>query len=194
MSPDRERNLVELVTSDGAPTGTATVLDAHTAPGVRHRAFSVVLLDPAGRTLLQQRAAGKTRFPLRWANSCCGHPLPGEAVTVAATRRVQQELGVQVDGLDEIGVYQYRADDPTSGLVECEYDHVIVGRVDAALPLAPDPGEVAAVQWTDARALARELTDGATTFATLAERSQSALFAPWLPGVIRLAIGFSPPV
>jgi isopentenyl-diphosphate delta-isomerase len=194
VSQNRERNLVELVTSDGAPEGIATVLDAHTAPGARHRAFSVVLLDPAGRTLLQQRAAGKTRFPLRWANACCGHPLPGEAVTVAATRRVQQELGVQVDDLDEVGVYQYRADDPTTGLVECEYDHVIVGRVDAALPLAPDPAEVAAVQWTDAHALARELTGGAPSLATLAERDQSSRFAPWLSGVIRLAIGFSPPV
>ena len=192
MTADRERNLVELVNSDGAPTGTATVLEAHTAPGARHRAFSVVLLDPTGRTLLQQRAAGKIRFPLRWANACCGHPLPGEAVTVAATRRVQQELGVHVDGLEEVGVYQYRANDPTSGLVECEYDHVLVGRIEPTLPLAPDPEEVSAVQW----ARPDELTqlNGAPGFATLAERNQSALYAPWLSGVIRLAIGFSPPV
>ena len=47
-----------------------------------------------GRTLLQQRAAAKTRFPLRWANACCGHPAPGEAVTVAAARRLGEELGV----------------------------------------------------------------------------------------------------
>jgi isopentenyl-diphosphate delta-isomerase len=176
VSPDRERNLVELVTSDGAPTGTATVLDAHTAPGVRHRAFSVVLLDPAGRTLLQQRAAGKTRFPLRWANACCGHPLPGEAVAAAATRRVRQELGVQIDDLEEVGVYLYRADDPATGRVEHEYDHVLVGRIPATLPLAPDPGEVAAVRWADEHDLAA--VDG----------------APWLGGVLHLAIGFSPPV
>jgi isopentenyl-diphosphate delta-isomerase len=175
VSQDRERELVELVNRDGAAVGTATVLDAHTKPGVRHRAFSVVLLDSTGRTLLQQRAAGKTRFPLRWANACCGHPRPGEAVTVAATRRVRQELGVQVNDLDEVGVYNYRADDPVTGLVEYEYDHVLVARVRATLSVAPDPDEVAAVRWADARELAR--LDGAPEF------------APWFGGVLRLAIG-----
>ena len=182
MNQDREHNLVELVTSDGAPAGTATVLDAHTPPGARHRAFSVVLLDPAGRTLLQQRAASKTRFPLRWANACCGHPSPGEAVAMAAARRVRQELGVRVDELDEVGVYQYRADDPVSGLVEHEYDHVLVARVPTSLPMSPDPAEVAAIKWTDAHVLARELANGAPDC------------APWLAGVMWLAIGFSPTV
>jgi isopentenyl-diphosphate Delta-isomerase len=181
VKPDRERDLVELVARDGAPVGTATVLDAHTRPGARHRAFSVVLLDAAGRTLLQQRAAVKKRFPLRWANACCGHPLPGEVVTAAATRRVRQELGVHLNGLDEVGVYLYRADDPQTGLVEHEYDHVLVARVPASLPVAPDPDEVAAIRWADAGALAGDLADA------------GAEFAPWLVGVLRLAIGFSPP-
>ncbi len=51
-------------------------------------------VDAAGRVLLQQRAAVKTRFPLRWANSCCGHPAPGEALAVAANRRLREELGI----------------------------------------------------------------------------------------------------
>jgi isopentenyl-diphosphate delta-isomerase len=185
VTRDRERELVELVDGAGAPVGAATVLDAHSSPGALHRAFSVVLLDAAGRTLLQQRAAAKTRFPLRWANACCGHPAPGEAVADAATRRVQQELGVPVEGLEELGVYLYRADDPTSGRVEHEYDHVLVARVPANLPVAPDPQEVAAVRWTDVRALAHELghpVDGPPEY------------APWLGGVIRLAIGLPPPV
>ena len=49
-----------------------------------HRAFSVLLFDDDGRTLLQQRAAVKSRFPSRWANTCCGHPGPGEPVVEAA--------------------------------------------------------------------------------------------------------------
>jgi isopentenyl-diphosphate delta-isomerase len=182
MNPGRELDLVELVSDDGAPHGAATVLDAHTAPGTLHRAFSVVLLDAAGRTLLQQRAAAKTRFPLRWANACCGHPFPGEQITVAATRRLDQELGVRMNGLAEAGVYRYVATDPETGRVEHEYDHVLVGRVPADLPVAPDPAEVSAVRWTDARSLAGALVDGAPEY------------APWLHGVLRLAIGFSTPV
>ena len=65
-------------TPTGRPIGSATVDEAHQAPGQLHRAFSVFLRDADGRVLLQQRAAAKTRFPLRWANTCCGHPAPGE--------------------------------------------------------------------------------------------------------------------
>lgn len=62
---------VELVDPAGRPVGSATVTRAHAPPGRLHRAFSVLLLAPdRHRLLLQQRAAGKTRFPLRWANAC----------------------------------------------------------------------------------------------------------------------------
>jgi isopentenyl-diphosphate delta-isomerase len=92
----RESHVVELVDLSGRAIGAASVADAHRAPGQLHRAFSVFLRDPGnGRVLLQQRASVKTRFPLRWANSCCGHPLPGEDVTVAAQRRLAEELGIR---------------------------------------------------------------------------------------------------
>src|SRR5262245_49802763 len=53
----RERDLVELVDTSGGAVGTTTVAEAHAAPGQLHRAFSVLLFDPDGRTLLQQRAS-----------------------------------------------------------------------------------------------------------------------------------------
>ncbi|HEY0002315.1 MAG TPA: isopentenyl-diphosphate Delta-isomerase, partial [Actinoplanes sp.] len=104
----REAHLVELVDAAGCTAGSATVDEAHQAPGLLHRAFSVFLRDPAGRVLLQQRSAIKTRFPLRWANTCCGHPAPGEEVAVAADRRLSEELGISGVVLKEVGVYTYR--------------------------------------------------------------------------------------
>ena len=86
----RESQLVELVDADGAATGPCAVAEAHTAPGRLHRAFSVMLLDDLGRVLIQQRAAVKTRFALRWANACCGHPAPGQAARAAAHRLVEE--------------------------------------------------------------------------------------------------------
>src|ERR1700740_2044344 len=91
---NREQLLVELVDRAGRAFGTSTVREAHTAPGRLHRAFSVLLYDPAGRMLLQQRAAVKTRFALRWSNACCGHPAPGEDLAAAATTRLAEELGI----------------------------------------------------------------------------------------------------
>ncbi|MFI7547269.1 isopentenyl-diphosphate Delta-isomerase [Actinoplanes sp. NPDC049599] len=171
MTTSREAHLVELVDTDGTPAGAATVGDAHRAPGQLHRAFSVFLRDPAGRVLLQQRAAVKTRFPLRWANTCCGHPLPGETPAAAANRRLVEEIGVGDVELTEAGVYSYYAEDPTTGLVEYEYDHVLLGEVAADARLLVDPDEVADVRWVSVD----ELNAGL--------REDLRSYAPWLPGV-----------
>ena len=171
---DREQLPVELVDRAGRPLGTCTVLKAHTAPGRLHRAFSVVLYDPAGRVLLQQRAAAKTRFARRWSNACCGHPAPGQDVAAAAMARLTAELGVtaaQLTPLTEAGVYRYRADDAATKYVEYEWDHVfraiLIGGVTAA-----DPGEVSEVRWVSPGPLAAEIA------------AQPDDFTPWLAGVL----------
>ena len=169
----REASLVELVDATGAPAGSATVAEAHAAPGLLHRAFSVVLVDAGNQLLLQQRAAVKTRFPLRWANACCGHPAPGEDPVAAASRRLSEELGIDPVALHPVGVYVYRALDPVTERVEHEYDHVLVGRVGGS-PQRPDPAEVAAVRWISAGELAHEIA------------IQPWSYAPWLAGVVSL--------
>ena len=171
-----EVDLVELVAADGSPVGSSTVVDAHTAPGRLHRAFSVLLFDPSQRTLLQRRARVKTRFPLIWANSCCGHPRPGESAVLAGRRRLTEELGVHDVDLTEVGVHVYAAADPETGRVEREYDHVLIGRVEAGLALAPDPDEVAATRWEPATELLAHLTSADTIG-----------YAPWLAGVLAIA-------
>jgi isopentenyl-diphosphate delta-isomerase len=167
----REEHLVELVDADGVPMGSATVDEAHRAPGRLHRAFSVFLRDPHGRVLLQQRAAAKTRFPLRWANTCCGHPQPGEDVTVAARRRLLEEIGISEVDLTEVGRYSYYAEDPTTGRVEYEFDHVLLGDAPAGRPPLPDPDEVADLRWVEVAALRRAIA------------AEPRSYAPWLAGV-----------
>lgn len=169
----REQDLVELVDASGRAIGATTVAEAHQPPGRLHRALSVLLIDPAGRLLLQQRAAVKTRFPLLWANTCCGHLAPGEVVVTAAERRLADEIGLRSVPLTEIGVYAYHALDPRTGLVEHEYDHVLLGHVPTNPSLRPDPAEVAAVRWISPR----DLSDA------LAADPHS--YAPWLAGVAR---------
>jgi isopentenyl-diphosphate Delta-isomerase len=172
MPQSREGHLVELVDDAGHPVGEATVASAHQPPGQLHRAFSVLLVAPDGRVLLQRRAAEKTRFPLRWANSCCGHPRPGEALVEAANRRLSEELGTGPVPLGEIGVYVYRAEDPVTGRVEVEYDHVLRGEFQPDGQLRPEPAEVAELRWVDPTQLAEVL-----------EREPDA-YAPWLGGVL----------
>ena len=170
----REAHLVELVDAAGVHTGQSTVDEAHREPGLLHRAFSVLLLDPAGQVLLQRRAAVKTRFPLRWANACCGHPTPGQPVAEAAARRLAEELSVTGVELVPVGVHVYTAADPATGRVEREYDHVLVGRVATDLTMAPDPAEVAEVRWVPPAELGTDLA------------ARPDAYAPWLAGVLAL--------
>ncbi|MEV6691110.1 isopentenyl-diphosphate Delta-isomerase [Micromonospora sp. NPDC051196] len=172
MSPSRESHLVELVDETGQPVGSTTVAEAHQPPGRLHRAFSVLLVAPDGRVLLQRRAATKTRFPLRWANSCCGHPQPGETLSEAANRRLDEELGVGPVPLTEVGVHIYRAEDPTTGRIEVEYDHVLRGEFRPDAQLHPESSEVAELRWADPVTLAAQLID------------EPESYAPWLGGVL----------
>jgi isopentenyl-diphosphate delta-isomerase len=172
MTTAREEHLVELVDDGGSVLGETTVAAAHQPPGQLHRAFSVLLVDPSGRVLLQQRATVKTRFPLRWANSCCGHPEPGQSLRTAANRRLMEELGVGPVELTEVGVYQYFAEDPATGRVEFEYDHVLRADFVPDHPVLPDPAEVADLRWVDPDELRADLA------------ANPDRYAPWLVGVI----------
>jgi isopentenyl-diphosphate delta-isomerase len=178
MTHEREQSLVELVSLNGESLGSSTVEAAHTGAGQLHRAFSVLLFDAEGRTLLQRRSAAKTRFPLRWANACCGHPAPGEAVVTAASRRLAEELGVSGVDLVDVGVLTYAASDPATGRMEHEYDHVLVGHVRSDLATNPDPDEVDSLAWVAPAAVLNDVTG-----------ARSAEYAPWLPGVLHIALG-----
>ncbi|MGO4616848.1 isopentenyl-diphosphate Delta-isomerase [Nocardia sp. 2YAB30] len=170
---DREALLVELVDDAGRAVGTCPVAEAHRAPGRLHRAFSVLLFDSTGRVLLQQRAAVKTRFPLLWANTCCGHPAPDEPVATAAAVRLTEEMGLTA-ALTEAGIYRYYAEDRHTGRVEFEWDHVLIGQLDIGAP-RPEPAEVADYAWVQPDALRDALA------------SDPDAYTPWLAGVLDIA-------
>lgn len=142
------RELVVLVDDVGVPIGEADKLEAHTE-GWRHLAFSIFVFDAARRLLLQRRTLGKYHSGGLWANSCCGHPRPGEDVGAAAARRLAEELGLSCP-LTELFTISYRV--PVSGgLVENELNHVFVGSSDQA----PDPNaeEVMELEWVSPQLL-----------------------------------------
>lgn len=112
------------------------------AAGLLHRAFSIFLTDSAGRILLQRRSPAKYHSGGLWANSCCGHPRPGERTRPAAGRRLGEELGAAATL-----TYGFRACYRTelpNGMVENEIVYVFFGRTPARL--APNPDEVSAVK------------------------------------------------
>lgn len=117
--------------------------DAHDGAGVLHRAFSVFLFADDGRLMLQQRAAAKRLWPGYWSNTCCSHPRRGESLQVATSRRLQDELNIDVP-LEFAYKFCYRAPFGEAG-AEHELCHVYLGK--APRDFRPNENEVAAVKF-----------------------------------------------
>lgn len=144
---------VVLVDEQGVAIGTAPRLDTHHAHTPRHLAFSLYLFDERRRVLLTRRALSKRTWPGVWSNACCGHPRPGEDQGAAVTRRVHEELGLDVaQPRLVLPRFSYRAVD-ASGVVENELCPVWVATIAADSVIAPDPDEVLDVAWADWDAL-----------------------------------------
>ena len=122
------------------------------AKGLLHRAFSVFLVDAEGLILLQQRAWAKYHSGGLWANSCCGHPRPGEPTRQAAERRVGEELGATTRL--RFGFRAHYLAKFGNGLSENEIVYVYFARAPDGMD--PNPDEVASLAWRSFADLKRD--------------------------------------
>jgi isopentenyl-diphosphate Delta-isomerase len=130
-----------LVDERNRATGSGGKAAIHRA-GLLHRAFSIFVVDERGRILLQQRNPKKYHSGGLWANSCCGHPRPGERTVTAARRRLNEELGVTSDL--SFGFFSRYRTELDNGMHENEFVYVYFGPL-RSRP-RPDPAEVADVE------------------------------------------------
>lgn len=145
---------VILVNEDDQVVGTMPKLQAH-EEGKLHRAFSIFVFNSSGALLLQQRAFDKYHSAGEWTNTCCSHPRPGEATNEAATRRLQEEMGMDCE-LQHVFSFHYQAE-VGAGLIEHEYDHVYFGISDQVPN--PNPEEVHAYNYISMQALQIDLQE-----------------------------------
>jgi len=141
-APKGSNELLILVDESNRAVGAAPKQAIH-RQGLLHRAFSIFMVDDRGRILLQQRNPRKYHSGGLWANSCCGHPRPGERTVTAARRRLGEELGV-TDPLAFGFFARYRAD-LDRGMQENEFVYVYFGRLKSRPE--PDPAEVADLEF-----------------------------------------------
>ena len=148
---------VILVDACDRMVGVEEKLAAH-EQGLRHRAFSIFIFraGPSGiELLLQQRQQAKYHSGALWTNTCCSHPRPGEDLLSASQRRLAEELNLSGLSLTRIGAFEYRSDSG-NGLIEHEYDHILVGALDrgrAVQAICPNPAEVMDWRWIGRDAL-----------------------------------------
>ena len=136
------------------PRGIVEKLEAH-KKGVLHRAFSVFLTDENGNILLQKRAAGKYHSGGLWTNACCSHPT-GD-ILKDANDRLFEELGIRTE-LQEIGEFVYRCVF-SDGLIEYEYDHVLIGQIRSDTKITVSPEEAEEVRFVSPGKLKAELIE-----------------------------------
>ena len=133
--------------------GRLSKASCHEGNGVLHRAFSLLIFNPAGELLIQQRSASKRLWPLYWSNSCCSHPRTGEDMEAATLRRLREELGISCP-LQFLFKFQYQAQFDATGS-EHELCSVFIGS--CSDPIAADPNEISAWRWVDPDQLQSQL-------------------------------------
>ena len=149
-----------LVDERNRATGTGGKLTVHRA-GLLHRAFSIFIVDAQGRIVLQRRSRSKYHSGGLWANSCCGHPRPGERTMPAARRRLMEELGVSAPlSFGFRARYQAKLD---GGMIENELVYAYFGPL--KMQPQPEPAEVSDVAFASPDEIRRRITREPDAFA-----------------------------
>ena len=153
--------------------GTEEKMAAHEKK-LLHRAFSVFLYHE-NRILLQKRASTKYHCPGLWTNTCCSHPRQGEEVKAAAIRRLQEEMEIYTEDLEEIDsfIYCYPF---SNGLTEFEYDHVLVGEYTGGFKAVPE--EVDEIRWVEISELLEDI------------KNNPHIYTPWFITAIGKVVKF----
>ena len=140
---------IDVLDSDGRPTGIVKPKPDVHRDGDWHRCAHVWIVASDGRLLLQKRAHAKENWPDLWDISVAGHVSAGESATESAVREAEEELGLRVAPaeLEHIGTLRY-ATQLRDDYIENEFHEVHILRRDVDVSsLTLDPAEVAAVQW-----------------------------------------------
>lgn len=126
-------------------------------------AFSCYVFTSDRRLLLTMRGHAKKAWPGMWANSCNGHPAPGEALPDAVSRTLRHELGLttRADRILPASHTRTRREKPHGGELIGELCPVYRAVTDE--PPSPDPVEVGDFEWVPWAEFVYAVTTGDVT-------------------------------
>jgi isopentenyldiphosphate isomerase len=150
--------LVDLVDGNDNVVGAASIRECLEG-GLLHRAVAVVVIRSSGRFVLQQRNKKDHWQPGLWTLSSTGHVKSGETYEGAATRELEEELGVQTK-LDRLNKYLLP---PISNgrLTEREWVTLYTGSSDSQLDV--DPVELEGAEEVDLAGAKQMIREGLVT-------------------------------
>lgn len=134
---------VVLVDENDNLIGVKEKIAAHMGDGDLHRAFSILVFNDKGETLVTRRSAEKMLWPLTWDSACASHPFENESQEAGGERRLQEELGFSCK-LENVDTFQYHEKYLDIG-AENEICAILVGEYNGEVH--PIPAEVADYKW-----------------------------------------------
>jgi isopentenyldiphosphate isomerase len=105
--------MIDVLDSDGNPTGRTKEKNAVHRDGDWHREVRVWVIKDKFEVLLQRRAMSKKIHPGRLSVSAGGHVSAGESMATAAARETLEELGVALRP-EYLGTFKYAERDNDS--------------------------------------------------------------------------------
>lgn len=146
--------LFDIYQENGEPAGQASRSRTH-RQALWHSSTNIFCFNHNGQLLIQRRQLDKDVCPDAWDLSVAEHLQPGESYQQAAIRGLQEELGIQVYGLEKIGdVIRSQYVDKAHGIFDFEFQQSF--RADYSGELFPDPVEVAEVKYISLEELAAD--------------------------------------
>ncbi|MBI2624944.1 MAG: isopentenyl-diphosphate Delta-isomerase [Candidatus Nealsonbacteria bacterium] len=142
---------VILVDRNDKRIGKEEKIRAH-QKGRLHRAFSILVFNSKGETMLQRRALSKYHSPGLWTNTCCSHPRLSYNLKKQAEKRLKEEMGISCP-LKEVFTFKYKA--KLGNLIEHEFDHVFMGKFEGRAN--PNKKEVDDWKWISLPELKKDM-------------------------------------
>ena len=149
---------VDLVDARDRVVGSVTLAECLDR-GLLHRAVAVIVTRRDGRVILQQRSRRDAWHPGRWTLSCTGHVRKGESYEVAASRELEEEIGIKA-GLAPVKRYLLPPM-RDNGMTEREWVALFAATSDAVVRI--DPVELEGVKEFTEEELGEILDGGALT-------------------------------
>jgi len=156
MLRSMSEELFDIVNERDEVVGRASRREIHRL-GLKHRSVHVLVFSARGWLFLQKRSAAKDRHPGRWDSSASGHVDAGEDYDGAASRELQEELGLAapLERLFKI---------PAGPATEQEF--VWVYRCEAEGPFRLAPAEIERGDWFAPEAVCRWIAEQPGDFAS----------------------------
>jgi isopentenyl-diphosphate delta-isomerase len=151
---------VVLVDENDNQIGVKEKVAAHLGDGDLHRAFSILVFNEKGETLVTQRSAGKMLWPLVWDSACASHPFENESQEAAGERRLTEELGFTCK-LENADTFQYHEKYKDIG-AENEICAILVGDYNGEVH--PVAEEVADYKWMSIRDVLDDMAKNADKY------------------------------